>query len=608
MIVKMRKYAFLVYHGEYELFLNKLHEHGVVHVVNSGQDLSDAEELLAHREQHKRVMKAIKELRKIETEDSPFDIGPQQAVDRYYELIKEREHLHSEIEHLKKEHAHTEPWGEFDPQLLEKLKARGREVLLYTCARRCCKPEWEKDFPLFIVNRVGTTVYMALVTNGDGDTIDADPVRMPTHSLKQLEKMQQEAQHQLDEVEGQLNRLAAHVDQLEAYQLELMERYTFEKVFKETEQLAESKVSVLYGWVPETKADELEKFLQQDSILYQVSDPTRKDDVPVLLKNSRLSRLFESIGQLYSLPNYGEMDLTAFFAPFYWLFFGFCLGDAGYGILLALSGFLLRNRLGEKMRNTMTLVGLLGLSTILFGIIGGTFFGMNLYEMKFALWGDVARHFDPANNGDKFNINDHLFNLALILGAVQIIFGMFIKVMNESRMYGFKNALGSLGWFVLVVGGILVYALSQLGLPSLVVDIATWTVVAAGGAGAFLFNNPERNIFANIGAGLWDAYNMVSGLLGDLLSYIRLFALGISSAILGYVFNSLAMALSPDVPVLKWIVMVIILLIGHGINMFMSSLGSFVHPMRLTFVEFYKNSGFIGGGKKYQPFARTTKK
>jgi V/A-type H+-transporting ATPase subunit I len=118
----------------------------------------------------------------------------------------------------------------------------------------------------------------------------------------------------------------------------------------------------------------------------------------------------------------------------------------------------------------------------------------------------------------------------------------------------------------------------------------------------FIFNTPKRNPLINIGAGLWNTYNMVTGILGDLLSYIRLFALGICGGVMGFVFNDLAMQLSGDIPVVSQIVMLIILLAGHSLNIFMSGLGAFVHPMRLTFVEFYKNAGFEGGGKKYKPF------
>ena len=127
-------------------------------------------------------------------------------------------------------------------------------------------------------------------------------------------------------------------------------------------------------------------------------------------------------------------------------------------------------------------------------------------------------------------------------------------------------------------------------------------ILGIAGVLIFLFNSPGKNIFLNIGLGLWDSYNMATGLLGDILSYVRLFALGLSGGILASVFNSLAAGMSPDNAIAGPIVMVLIFLIGHSINMFMNILGAMVHPMRLTFVEFFKNSGYEGGGKEYKPF------
>jgi hypothetical protein len=117
---------------------------------------------------------------------------------------------------------------------------------------------------------------------------------------------------------------------------------------------------------------------------------------------------------------------------------------------------------------------------------------------------------------------------------------------------------------------------------------------------AYLYNSPDKNIFVNIGLGLWDSYNMATGLLGDILSYVRLFALGLSGGILASVFNSLAVGMSPDNVIAGPIVMVLIFVIGHAINIFMNVLGAMVHPMRLTFVEFFKNAGYEGGGKEYE--------
>ena len=130
------------------------------------------------------------------------------------------------------------------------------------------------------------------------------------------------------------------------------------------------------------------------------------------------------------------------------------------------------------------------------------------------------------------------------------------------------------------------------------------SIAGLGLAMAFLYNSPDKNIFVNIGLGLWDSYNMCTGLLGDILSYVRLFALGLSGGILASVFNSLAVGMSPDNVIAGPIVMVLIFVIGHSINMFMNVLGAMVHPMRLTFVEFFKNSGYEGGGKEYTPFKK----
>jgi V/A-type H+-transporting ATPase subunit I len=198
-----------------------------------------------------------------------------------------------------------------------------------------------------------------------------------------------------------------------------------------------------------------------------------------------------------------------------------------------------------------------------------------------------------------------MFTLALAFGAVQILFGMVLKAINQIRQQGFGYSLSTWGWFILIVSSGIFYLLDMQNPEAGHFFGPVHTVlVGASVLGIFIFNHPKRNIFINIGAGLWDAYNMVTGVIGDLLSYIRLFALGLASAILGQVFNQLAFDLAPDIPLIGILVTLIILLIGHGINIFMSGLGAFVHPLRLTFVEFYKNAGFIGGGKEYKPYQR----
>jgi len=191
-----------------------------------------------------------------------------------------------------------------------------------------------------------------------------------------------------------------------------------------------------------------------------------------------------------------------------------------------------------------------------------------------------------------------MFYLSLIIGGIQILFGIIIRIFNISKKMGFRYALSPLGWVILIISlilyflglfehGILIYLFYCLsGISFLLI---------------FLLNNPDSGVFSRFGRGIWDSYGMITGLFGDLLSYIRLFALGISSAILGFVFNDISLQLL-NIPYIGWLFFLILLIVGHSINLFLATLGGFIHPMRLTFVEFYKNAGFKGGGKQYKPF------
>ncbi|MEX0986501.1 MAG: ATPase, partial [Bacteroidales bacterium] len=182
--------------------------------------------------------------------------------------------------------------------------------------------------------------------------------------------------------------------------------------------------------------------------------------------------------------------------------------------------------------------------------------------------------------------------------GIQILFGIFVKIMNITRRKGFKYAFPSIGWLLLIISLIL----NALGLfEGAYMSYVYYGLMIIAAVMILILNRPGVNVFVRLGSGLWDSYGMITGFFGDLLSYIRLFALGISSAILGFVFNDISLQLL-NIPYVGWLFFLLLLLVGHTINLFMATLGGFIHPMRLTFVEFYKNAGFEGGGKKYNPF------
>ncbi len=606
MIVKMKKYAFLVYHKDYERFLESLQERGVLHVKDRGPiDVeSDPQRdkllLLNH------IQEAIKYLEKkidkrINAEFAPVYSGSE-LLKEYDGLRHDDEQLTQSISIVEKESAILEPWGSIDWTKIEHLSENGWIISFYSTSARNWNSEWETKFNAFHVAQKGANVlFVTIMEKGDNFEIEADKIKLPrkvfTEVSEEIEGLQQEKNQIINELRS---FAASNLFSLILYKNQVQQEFDFAKVVLNTSKAAEGKISLLEGFLPVDKETAFQEFLNGEGVFYEASKPELTDKVPVLLKNNWFAKLFEPIGALYTLPNYHELDLTALYAPFYWLFFGFCLGDLGYGLILSIGGFIMSGRVKPSMKGAMKLISFLGLSTILFGILSGTCFGMNLYEMRLGFYANL----DDLLKSKETSVNKLLFNLSLVLGAIQIIYGMFVKMANEIYQNGWRSALSTIGWIVIIFGFAINYGMKKYGVDPLTISIVFSTIMVIGFLGAFVFNNPNRNIFANMVFGLWDTYNMATGLMGDLLSYIRLFALAISTGVLGYVFNSLAISMAPDIPVVKYIVIVLILAVGHTINILMGILGSFVHPMRLTFVEFYKNAGFAGGGKKYAPFKR----
>ncbi len=606
MIVPMTKYSFLVYHQNYQEFLEGIRDLGVLHVVEREKDVSDS--TIEKYSELKGISDVLKALLARNTKNTPAGskiIEGEEALTNVIKLQGDLEGKKHQLAVLRKEMNYAAPWGNFSVDTIAKLKEAGLSVRFFTVSARKYNHEWENLYPIKVVGQQAGLYYVvAIAPSCDKLELDMEDMRQPERSIFDLGLLYQKIQEDIDSLNQKLDHHATHsIEAIKKVMLEKKENLHYEKALYNTSKEADEKVMLLEGWVPVEKKGELNGFLDTNNILYVETKPGGIDSPPVLLKNKKFFDKFEPIGELYSLPSYQEMDLTPFFAPFYLLFFGFCLGDVGYGLLLAIGALVARRKVAAKLKPLSSLVFYLGLSTVLFGLIGGTFFGIPLYETSLPVYSTLAANFKAQGT----DINQLMFGLALVFGGIQILFGLFLKAINEIRMFGWGFAIGTIGWIVLLLGAVAIGLVHKLGGVEMgVLKTPLYIIVIVSAVLILPLNNLGRNILLNTGAGLWNVYNMVTGLLGDMLSYIRLFALGISSAIMGYVFNSLAVNMSGSIPVLSAIIMVIILVIGHSINLFMSGLGAFVHPLRLTFVEFYKNAGFVGGGKKYEPFKKLT--
>ena len=599
MIAKMKKLTFLVYYKEYEQFLERLRELGVVHIFTKSQGVAENQELQNRIRLAGKYAAAIKFLQGLNVVADKHE-GEAKSGEKALELLTELQNKQQQLAHkrqaLEKEISSLEPWGDFEAENIERLRKAGYVVNFYICSEKQFNDEWISDYNATVINKIGSKVYFVTITS-DKETpeLEVEYAKLPEKSLSGLKEAVESLISNINNIESNINELAKKsISDLEVAQKKIYSEIEFSKVVLTGDSLADNKLVLLEGWVPEIKSEDVKSFMDNQGAYYEISAPTPEDNVPILFKNDKFSRLFEPIIRLYMLPKYNELDLTPFFAPFFMLFFGLCLGDTGYGAFMVLAVTVYRlmaKNISSGMKPILTLVQILGASTMVCGLLTGTCFGFNLYDIQL-----------PFLQKMKETIaldNQQMFNLSLILGGIQIIFGMMLKAVNQTIQLGFKYAVGTIGWIFVILSSAIAFAgAMEMG------GTVHMVFVVAGLLMAYLYNSPGKNVVVNIGLGLWDSYNMATGLLGDILSYVRLFALGLSGGILASVFNSLASGMRPDNVIAGPIVMVLIFVIGHSINIFMNVLGAMVHPMRLTFVEFFKNSGYEGGGKEYSPFKK----
>ncbi|MDE6623390.1 MAG: V-type ATP synthase subunit I [Alistipes sp.] len=606
----MSKYDFVLFAAQSADFIERLREIGLVDITTTGWEPSEEDrQLLLDIEGCGKAAEFLRSWKEEEEHAAmaaePYASG-REAYERYAEAQRAAAASRAEIARLEKLADELRPWGPFDAERTAALAEQGIVLHYFSAQRSTYDKElagWSERYTLSEVARTDSTVwFVAVAKPGEEVTLDAQEMKSPTMDIREAERLIAAEQQALAALDAEFARAAASLALIEEYAASLKERLQGVRVEATAKPAADGTLLVMEGWAEKATSKQVDALLEEyPNVVYVKSDPTPEDDTPVKLDNGWFARIFELVGDMYARPKYGTLDLTPFFAPFYMLFFAICLNDAGYGAILALMGFwmLAKNRKPGMMRQAAWFATLCGLATVVVGLVCGSFFGMNL-----------AEYFPRI---PFFDFQGKFFSIALAIGMVQILFGMAINIWVTTRSFGFKYALGSLGWFIMLLAGSVAGGLPMLNPEWVIPGFTTsspafYAVLGVGAALMLLLNTPGKfhNPLINIGSGLWNFYNNLTGLLSDVLSYIRLFAIGLSGGVLALVFNSLADGFVPDGAniVVRILIMLPILLVGHGINLFMSTISSFVHPMRLTFVEFYKNAGFEMASRSFDPLRK----
>lgn len=595
----------MVYHKNYEAFLSTLRDLGVVHIkeINSTIGNERLQKLLSERKRVNYLMRYFKSLQEKETTKS-FTPARDLTIDQGLELVRIIEELQDKKAQLtlakqstEKDLAYMELWGEFSFNNIEHLKKAGYVITFFTCPTAKYDPKWNELYNAILINNFQSITYFITITKaGTIIDIDAERPKMPTMDYGQLNDTLKQQADEIANIDTELRRRAIEDYQtLDKVDKLLHDDFNFSNALAQTDRQADNKLMLLEGWVPSENASALETQLDKQGYFFQQLEIKEEDKVPIKLRNNKFAKLYEPITKMFSLPNYAEIDPTPLFAPFFMLFFGLCFGDGGYGLLVILVCALLKRKINPDFKPYLSLFQYLGLAALLVGTCTGSFFGIALADV-------------PALSKVKkyFVSSDNLMTFSIIIGLVQIIFGKCVAAYKTKMQKGTKYSIAPFAWVFVIVSMAIALGLPMLNiqLPNLIINIC-YGIALVGIIVAFLYNTPGKNVFLNIGTGLWNTYNMASGLLGDTLSYIRLFAIGLTGSILGGVFNTLAITMTDGMNIFARIIcMLLILLSGHAINIALCTISSLVHPLRLIFVEYYKNSEFEGGGKAYDPFRK----
>ena len=597
MISPMTKYSFILLNGEQEGLLEKLQEIGLVDITRSVKPVDGPSgELLRGVEQRKELVQSLGKIffpEELKAEPVEGDLVYATAA-----ALDTLEELGERMKALEKEAAAAEPWGAFDPELLKKLSDAGVPVQFHVCSAKSFDPLWVENYPVQVVKEGDGKVWFVVA---GPDTLP-DRVRGPRRSFEAIQQEIAEVQAEIDHEKAILLTAKKRQDEFEAESRERLTKLDLYLAKQAAVPAAENTIVTLVGYAPTENEEAVTRAVEETGVFYLKDNAQVDDNPPISFRNNKFVKMFEVLTDMYGRPAYDGFDPTPFISIFFLLFFALCMGDAGYGLVLILIGLLLKKV--DSFKDLAPLVVTLGAGTFVVGFFLHTFFSIDIAQWK--VFEPIKGIFLP----DEIGGYAGGMVLAIIIGIVHLCLAMVVKAIQEVKVKGFANSLGTLGWTLLIVGGITVGAFALTGVLN--AALTKWIIIVIGVVsllGIFPFNGHSKNKLANVGLGLWDTYNTATGLLGDVLSYLRLYALGLAGSMLGMAFNDMGqMVLGDGSKWVLWIPFILLVLVGHTLNIAMCALGAFVHPLRLNFLEFFKNSGYEAAGRNYNPLKKQTNK
>ena len=642
MIVPMKKVSLVVLNNERKDALTQLKKVGVVHleqIDGSSEQLSLYKEASNNAVAANAILSDIKVAKKKSFSSAVKTLSNDEVVAKCKHVIDISDKKKKLLEEIASDAAEIERfanWGQVDIDDFAYLKEKGISFKMYEI------PEdkyglIDEKVTTICVNRIKKIVRFLLIDASEdrpeGLPPEAFEVPMPVLSTKDLAKRVEDNEAEISKIEEELKSETVYISQIQNFKSNLESDIQFETIYSGMGQENSGKttdLAWLTGYVPIDSFDKLKDCVTKNSWAMAASDPTEEDNVPTKLKNNKfVSLIYPLTDFLGTVPGYHEYDISGWFLLFFCVFFGMIFGDGGYGLLVTVASLVLVLKSLFQKKSVSPLMGLLlllGLSTVAWGTVTCTWFGLKPEQLPAWLTslsitpisnaaGSDYRLYLPWNTEVGLTTGQNLqifcFTLAFLQLSVAHLKGMArnrksLKVLGE-----FGSLLQIWGMFYVVLSMVVSSALFPLGLVVNNIPVGTIAIALVGGGFAlsFIFSNYEGNIGASI---LESCKNIISVLLGvvnvfsDIVSYIRLWAVGLAGSAISNTVNEMAGPLLGHA--ITFIAFVALIAFGHGLNMVLNLLSVIVHGVRLNTLEFSTHLGMSWSGFKYNPFAEKENK
>ena len=588
MIVKMKKVILLTDSKYQQATLHKMRKMGVLHphlIKHSG-----SEEL---RQIENDLEKTDKALLIIGNEASSKPVIKEKdtvsILNQILSFSETKADLLQELEKKLELHRWFTSWGKVSFTSFQKLKDAGIFIRFYIADKDAYK-RLPADKMVYLIKREQNTVYFIFITNNQDEKLDYKEVYIPEVEISHLESEIKRIQHEISETEKSIKNLSGIKNALMTYREELAKKAEFNRVML---GMGKSDTIVyLQGFCPVDSIPEIKKMANKEGLAYIIRDPDDPAEVPTLLRNPRWLQIIQPLFSFMGiLPGYAEQDVSMIFLAFFSIFYAMLVGDAGYGLIILLITLFFSRKNKKAPKEIFRLMYLLSFMTILWGLFSGTWFGSERIAQL-----PVLRLFiiDKIYSFSDVNQNS-LMQLTFIIGVVHLSLARLLAAVQKMNSL---SAIGELGWILILwaVYFLANYLVIGYDLPGIFGYLLLGGIVLVA-----VFSNYQKNIIKGVLLTLSNLPLQIISSFSDVVSYIRLFAVGLATVIVATSFNQMAIGSGIN-SIISGIVSVFILLLGHTLNITLALMAVLVHGVRLNMLEFSGHIGMQWTGKKYDPF------